>query len=351
MHFLLYGYYKAIIVLLVLLPVFISCNSYLPEETTAPSGLMVDLLSKPEEAVITNPSPFFGWIVNDTSRGAKQSAYQIIVASNDEYIHNNEGDIWDSGQINSDQSVDVQLSGKTLKPNNTYWWKVRTWDKEGRPSAFSKAQKFNTGDFDEVERKWRGESRWIKLANGESVFENRHPIKYHDIKPASIIKNADGNYFITFEKAAFATLKLKLNSKKENDSLIIHLGEKKLENKNKVDYNPGGSITYKKVTLDLKKGLNEYQVDLPRQHSKYPNSQVLAEHMPEVTCFRYVEIENYKEALKKENVTQKALFYEFDDNAAEFHSSDSNLNQVWELSKYTLKATPFYRWKQGKNAL
>ncbi|MEZ4826804.1 MAG: hypothetical protein R3C61_11005 [Bacteroidia bacterium] len=38
---------------------------------------------------------------------------------------------------------------------------------------------------------------------------------------------------------------------------------------------------------------------------------------------------------------QAALFYYFDDQAASFSCSDTNLNEVWNLCKYTLKATPF----------
>jgi alpha-L-rhamnosidase len=341
MPFALYTrFYKPILLLLISWPLFIGYNT-LSKEVRTPYGLMVDLLSKPEEAVITNPTPSFGWIVSDTSRGAKQSAYQIIVASNQENLTINKVDIWDSGKIISDQSVEVPFAGVALQSNNTYWWKVRTWNKEGSVSDFSKAQKFNTGDLGEVARKWPGESRWVELPDGKFVFENRHPIKYHDIKPASIKKNTDNNNFISFEKAAFGTLKLKLYSENENNTIVIHLGEKKSETNNKVDTDPGGSVAYNKVKLNLKKGLHEYQVELPRKHSKYPNSQVLADHMPEVTCFRYVEIQNYQGTLSKNDVIQKALFYEFDDSAAEFHSSDPTLNQVWELCKYTLKATPF----------
>ena len=80
---------------------------------------------------------------------------------------------------------------------------------------------------------------------------------------------------------------------------------------------------------------------IPRKISHYPNSQVLAEHMPEVTPFRYVEIIDSPSEISKADIKQIALFYYFDENSSSFASSDQNLNQVWDLCKYTMKMTPF----------
>lgn len=158
--------------------------------------------------------------------------------------------------------------------------------------------------------------------------------------PTEIKRKAEGHYFIEFEKAAFATLKLTLTGKAEGGTLKIRVGEKR-NGKSSVDRNPGGSIVYKEVDLVLFKGTNSYEVSLPRQYSNYPNSQVLADHVPEVTSFRYAEIIGKISELKKTDVLQAALFYKFDDKASSFKSSDEDLNKVWEISKYTLKATPF----------
>ncbi len=188
-----------------------------------------------------------------------------------------------------------------------------------------------------------GESRWVTITeNGEKkyVFENRQLIAYHEITPENIVQNPEGNYFITFEKAAFGTLKLNLGQVTTEDTIIIHLGEKSTSAQ-QVDKKPGGSILYEKVALKLSPGVSEYTLELPRFISHYPNSQVLAEHMPEVTSFRYVEIEGLSSPLKKEQIKQYALLYPFNDNASSFESSDDKLNQIWDLCKHTLKVTPF----------
>jgi alpha-L-rhamnosidase len=325
--------------LLFIAGLYTSCSNSGGE--SVPTGLMTDLLSEPEEAVITISQPRFTWI--PAGEEAMQTAHQLIVASSEESLQNEEGDVWDSGKVDSGVSVSVPYGGKPLNENSSYWWKVRTWNQDGEVSAYSLPQKFNTGIFLGVERKWPGESKWVELeidGQSEFVYENRHPIRYHEIEPVSVEKNADGNQFITFEKAAFGALKLTVESPKSSDTIIVHLGED-VSDGNKVNRNPGGSIIYNKVKVALLPDQTEYLVTIPRFVSNYPNSQVLEEHMPEVTSFRYVEIERLKEEISTQQVRQLALLYQFDDNASDFQSSNENLNQIWELCKHTLKVTPF----------
>lgn len=327
------------LVLLFTLGLYTGCGN--TGSNPAPSGLMTDLLSYPESAVITDPQPHFSWIV--AGGESMQTNYQILVASDEEMLEQSRGDIWDSRKVESGQSVSVPYSGSQLKENSAYWWKVRTWDQNATESDYSLPQKFNTGIFSGAERKWPGESHWVELeVNGktEYVYENRHSIRYHEIEPVSVERNADGNQFITFEKAAFGALKLTVESPENSDTIIVHLGEDVMDG-NKVNKKPGGSITYDKVKVALKSGQTEYLVQIPRFISHMPNSQVLADHMPEVTSFRYAEIEGLKEEISTKQVRQLALLYHFDDNASDFQSSDQNLNQIWELCKHTLKVTPF----------
>ncbi len=307
-------------------------------------GLMVDLLSHPREAVITNPAPSFSWITDHPKRGAGQAAWHIIVASSREKLDKNYGDKWDSGKTASSNSVGIAYNGEPLDQFSTYWWKVRIFDHEGVPGRWSKPQQFHTGEFGAVDLRWPGESRWVELDAGcgpQYVFEDRHAIRYHDIYPESITRNSAGNHFITFEKAAFGTLRLKFGNGQVTDSatLIIHLGEK--ADGGRVDREPEGSVSYSRAELELKPGKNEYLLELPRQYSNYPNSQVLAEHMPEVAAFRFAEIEGWPGELESGQVAQHALLYRFDDDASLFSSSCDNLNMIWDLCKHTLKVTPF----------
>ena len=335
--------YSTSLLLVSICAFFISCSGHSENYPLAPQGLTTDLLLEAEEAVITDSIPEFGWIVHDKRQGAKQSAWQILVSSGEDRIQNEQGDMWNSGKMESDQSINISYAGKPLQPNSSYWWKVRTWDQNGVVSAYSNPQRFNTSDFDDIERSWPGESHWKKLEiDGETkhVFENRHPIRYHEIKPVSVVKNEADNHFIRFEKAAFGALRLTLEEPVAADTLIVHLGEDNT-GENQVNRDPGGSISYNRIEVALKPGKEDYIVEIPRFVSNYPNSQVLADHMPEVTAFRYAEIEGLEGDLQPDQVRQLALLYQFDDEASHFTSSSDNLNQIWELSKHTLKVTPF----------
>ncbi|MGF1587070.1 MAG: alpha-L-rhamnosidase C-terminal domain-containing protein [Bacteroidales bacterium] len=326
---------------LVILSVTTGCNHF--DKNHAPSHLMVDLLTSPEKAVITNPNPAFSWAIDDSRLGARQTAYQIMVVSSSEYIYRNLADMWDSGIVPSDQSVSIPYEGNPLQPGQTYWWKVKVWDQDNKVGNWSTAQEFHVGEFDRNDLKWPGESRWVEFDTDDEskiLMENRHTISYTDIMPVSVVINQAGNHFISFEKAAFGTLKLSLDEPEEPDTLIVHLGEH-LTTTRQVDTFPGGSVVYKKLELILEPGKKDYMVEIPRQFSQYPNSQVLADHMPEVTSFRYAEIEGLSGPLNTDQVMQHALLYEFDDNSSDFHSSDDNLNQIWGLCKHTLKVTPF----------
>ncbi len=311
----------------------------------APEGLMCELLRAPDAAVITDAKPEFGWIVNDRSRGARQSACRVLVASKRELLKQDRGDMWDSGKLETDRSINVEYDGKPLQPESSYWWKVRTWDAAGRKSPYSRLQVFLTGSFEAGGRKWPAESRWVKLPKGEHgkyVLENRQRSTFTEVPPRDFIRIGEGHYFIDFGKAAFGTLKLNLAAEKAGGAMTLFFGERKEKGRPRVHKKPGRSnIGFKKTTLTLKKGINTYVVEFPRHISHYPNSQVLPEHIWEVVPFRYVEIQGCPEPFTKDAVRQLAFYYYFDDDASLFACSNHNLNQVWELCKYTMKATPF----------
>ncbi len=67
----------------------------------------------------------------------------------------------------------------------------------------------------------------------------------------------------------------------------------------------------------------------------------MPDYIGEVTPFRYCEIENYAGILKGGDLTRLMVHYQFNGEASAFHSSDSTLNAIWDLCKYSIKATSF----------
>ena len=64
-------------------------------------------------------NPRLSWIIEERSqrpevRGQKQTAYQVLVASSEELLAKDQGDLWDSGKVASDQSIQVEYAGKGM---------------------------------------------------------------------------------------------------------------------------------------------------------------------------------------------------------------------------------------------
>ena len=110
-----------------------------------PTGLMVDLLTAPQSSPITNPNPVLSWIVNDTAVNAHQEASQVLVACSIKSLEQDNGDVWDSGQPDpgavwksDNRSANVPYEGPALESDQSYHWKVRTWNGVG--NAYGSSQ-------------------------------------------------------------------------------------------------------------------------------------------------------------------------------------------------------------------
>jgi len=309
-------------------------------QKSMPTGLLCDLMAHPELAAITNKTPDFGWIVNAGIRDDYQTAYQLEVATSSSLLQEDKPDLWNTGKITSAQSINIQYAGKGLEPHKSYWWRVCTWGRTGKQSAWSNMQKFNTSDFD-LTRIWPNESKWVQLPGEKSwTFEDREPVKFHDVAPSKVVTQKNGNIFYDFKKDAFAylTLNISWDDKVKTDTLDVSIGEKGIGDS--IDTKPGGGILYGTYKIVLKKGVPDYILTIPRFVPQFPHSQVMPLQMPEVIPFRYCEIRAVP-GLKVNSIVQKALYVEFNPNASSFSSSDDRLNQIYEMCKYSTIANTF----------
>ena len=103
------------------------------------------------------PRPRLSWHVSDDRRGARQSAYQVRVASSAKHLADGQADRWDSGKVASDASHLVPYGGKPLGTGTTCFWQVRTWDADGKPSPWSDIARWEMGVMDSKD--WS--ARWI----------------------------------------------------------------------------------------------------------------------------------------------------------------------------------------------
>lgn len=119
-------------------------------------NLRCEMLTDPLGIDVLNPR--LSWEITSPARGLKQSAYQILVASQADKLEAGKADLWDSGKKNSDESQHVVYSGKQLKSKDKAYWKVIVWTNDGS-TASSGISKWSMGLLNPVD--WRG--RWIGL--------------------------------------------------------------------------------------------------------------------------------------------------------------------------------------------
>lgn len=103
---------------------------------------------------------FFSWEIKSSRQAVTQTGYQLVMASSPEKLHAGVFDIWNTGTVKSNKSIQVYYKGKELSPGQTYFWKVRIWDHDTKPTAWSENQNFTTGIF--KEEHWQN-ARWIGL--------------------------------------------------------------------------------------------------------------------------------------------------------------------------------------------
>ena len=88
--------------------------------------------------------PRLSWRVESIERGQKQKAFRILVASRPELLSKNKGDLWDSGKIAGDDTVNIVYAGKSLGSRQDCFWKVCVWDVHSEPQ-WSRNAEFTMG--------------------------------------------------------------------------------------------------------------------------------------------------------------------------------------------------------------
>lgn len=130
--------------------------SVLSGQTIQLSNLRCEMLTNPEGIDISNPR--LSWMITSSARGVTQLSYQILVASSPEELARNNGDVWNSGQIESDQSVLIPYAGKELLSGTQYYWKVKVTTSKGE-SSWSQSATWSMGLLKPAD--WK--AKWIGL--------------------------------------------------------------------------------------------------------------------------------------------------------------------------------------------
>jgi alpha-L-rhamnosidase len=119
--------------------------------------------------------PRLSWVLapaDPKARGLKQSTYRVLVASSDANLRADKGDLWDTGKVQSDQSIQLAYAGKALASGAQAFWKVQVWDQAGKPSAWSQPAHWSMGllKLEDWKGKWIGRDEDKVLRRSASPY-------------------------------------------------------------------------------------------------------------------------------------------------------------------------------------
>jgi len=144
----------------------------------SPSRLRCEYLVNPLGIDVAKPR--LSWVLEAAApedRGQKQTAYQVLVAASRQTLDAGEGDLWDSGKVESDETAHIVYAGQPLSSRMHAYWKVRVWDRDGKASGWSDAAHWSMGLLNKKE--WK--ARWIGDPNAviDAALEARAHRKVH----------------------------------------------------------------------------------------------------------------------------------------------------------------------------
>ncbi len=166
------------------------------------------------------------------------------------------------------------------------------------------------------------------------------PVQLFEQAPVSITNLAPGVILVDFGRVAFGNLRL-IPPPNATGLITVHFGEAFSDGR--INRKPPGSVRYAQVITNLA-GSKPLIIAPPAslRNTTNPDAVLLPPEWGVVMPFRWVEIEGCSGELRPEQLRRRAAFARtWDDQAASFHSSDETLDRIWELCRYSIKATTF----------
>ena len=137
-------------------------------------------------------APRLSWLVHGERRGERQIAYRVLVASSPAVLEQDRGDLWDSEKVESDATIHVVYRGRPMASRAGAFWKVRAWDRDGQPSAWSDHSAWTMGLL--APEDWR--ARWIADPDSVKRVPSRGGLNgYH----SAIVGRPDASQWVTVD--------------------------------------------------------------------------------------------------------------------------------------------------------
>jgi alpha-L-rhamnosidase len=93
----------------------------------------------------------------------------VLVASSEEALKSGQGDMWDSGVVTNDETLNIVYAGRPLASGQKLFWKAQSWDGDGQASKWSAPATWSMGLL--APGDWKAE--WISFRDSSPVHADR----------------------------------------------------------------------------------------------------------------------------------------------------------------------------------
>lgn len=192
----------------------------LPDPTSAlaqlhPVELRTEHRANPEGIDAT--APRLSWQVESGERGQRQTAYRIGVADSATALDKGNFNLWDTGRVAGDDTLNIAYAGKPMASGRQAFWKVKVWDRDGRESRWSKTATWSMGLL--TPEDWK--AQWISHRDTSPLHTDRKslylpPARHYrkDFNAARPVRRA------VVHASALGLFELHLNGRRVGDAFF-----------------------------------------------------------------------------------------------------------------------------------
>jgi alpha-L-rhamnosidase len=230
--------------------------------------------------------PTLSWQLRDTRDGAKQTAYEVQVASSAANLAAGKADVWDSGKVESSDSIGVAYGGPAIQASKRYFWRVMVWDRDGKAYPASDATWWETG----LLRQENWKASWIGFEEKEERAVRESGAKWITNAETSSDKKDKSSHDFRFHFSVNGTVKhAALYATGEDTTAAWLNGKQEMETSPLPPYGHQPWKTYFEhdVTGDVKSGANELSIEVIRYGGSGPQAPDISQ--TQMNALMYVE--------------------------------------------------------------
>ncbi len=155
------------------------------------TNMLVQYLKNP--LGIETKNPLLSYTLESEDRNQCQTAYCILVSSTKELLHNNIGDLWNSGKVPHENNYAITYGGALLSSRQELFWKVKVWDKNNIASEWSEIASWEMGLLEQSD--WK--AQWIGQGDAADCNKSAAPQVARDFQVPDVKKVVKARAYIS----------------------------------------------------------------------------------------------------------------------------------------------------------